>query len=128
MHHLLKHTGGTGDVFGPEFEKNRLRLRTLQDYVKVYGDRGPKFDPGSRWEYSNYGFILLGILIEKVSGESYYDYVRKNIYLPAGMTQRGRNRRMNSLLIAASDTPKWAATVNGGQMLTLHRDSDCRQK
>ena len=83
---LLMHTGGTGDIFGPEFEKNRLELKTLQDYVKLYGNRALEFAPGSRWQYSNYGFLLLGVLIEKVSGRSYYDYVNEHIFKPAGMT------------------------------------------
>jgi CubicO group peptidase (beta-lactamase class C family) len=83
---LLSHTGGTGDIFGPEFDKNRLELKTLQDYVKLYGNRGPEFAAGSRWQYSNYGFLLLGVLIEKVSSQSYYDYVRDHIFKPAGMT------------------------------------------
>ncbi len=83
---LLSHTGGTGDIFGPEFDKNRLQLKTLQDYVKLYGNRAPEFAAGSRWQYSNYGFLLLGALIEKVSGLSYYDYVRDHIFKPAGMT------------------------------------------
>jgi len=89
IRHLLTHTGGTGDIFGPEFEAHRLELRTLQDYIKLYGNRAPQFEPGSRWEYSNYGFILLGTIIEKVSGQSYYDYVREHIYEPAGMTSSG---------------------------------------
>jgi len=83
---LLTHTGGTGDIFGPEFDQHRLELKTLQDYVKLYGTRGPEFEPGSRWQYSNYGFLLLGVLIEKVSGQSYYDYVSDHIFKPAGMT------------------------------------------
>ena len=83
---LLTHTGGTGDIFGPEFQKNRLELKTLQDYVKLYGNRALEFAPGSRWQYSNYGFLLLGVLIEKVSGQSYYDYVNEHIFKPAGMT------------------------------------------
>ena len=82
---LLSHTGGTGDIFGPDFDKNRLELKTLQDYVKLYGNRAPEFAAGSRWQYSNYGFLLLGVLIEKVSGQSYYDYVRDHIFKPAGM-------------------------------------------
>jgi CubicO group peptidase (beta-lactamase class C family) len=86
IHHLLTHTGGTGDIFGPEFSAHRLELRTLQDYVKLYGKRGLEFEPGSRWEYSNYGFLLLGVLIEKVSGQSYYDYVAEHVFKPAGMT------------------------------------------
>jgi len=86
IHQLLTHTGGTGDFFGPEFDKHRLELRTLQDYVKLYGQRGVEFAPGSRWAYSNYGFLLLGVLVEKVSGQNYYDYVAEHIYKPAGMT------------------------------------------
>jgi D-alanyl-D-alanine carboxypeptidase len=83
---LLSHTGGTGDFFGPEFDKHRLELKTLDDYVKLYGTREPKYEPGSRWEYSNYGFLLLGLIIEKASGQDYYAYVREHIYKPAGMT------------------------------------------
>jgi D-alanyl-D-alanine carboxypeptidase len=85
IHHLLTHTGGTGDFFGPEFDKHRLELRTLQDYVKLYGERGLAFEPGSRWEYSNYGFLLLGLVVQKASGQDYYDYVREHIFKPAGM-------------------------------------------
>jgi D-alanyl-D-alanine carboxypeptidase len=85
IHHLLTHTGGTGDFFGPEFDKHRLELRTLQDYVKLYGQRGLAFEPGSRWEYSNYGFLLLGLVVEKASGQDYYAYVREHIFKPAGM-------------------------------------------
>jgi D-alanyl-D-alanine carboxypeptidase len=87
IHHLLTHTGGTGDIFGPEFESHRLQLRTLNDYIKLYGSRGLAFEPGKQWDYSNYGFILLGAIIEKVSGQSYYDYVRDHIFTPAGMTR-----------------------------------------
>jgi D-alanyl-D-alanine carboxypeptidase len=87
VHQLLTHTGGTGDIFGPEFEKNRLTLRALSDYVALYGKRAPEFEPGARFVYSNYGFILLGVLVEKVSGQSYYDYVREHVFKPAGMTR-----------------------------------------
>jgi D-alanyl-D-alanine carboxypeptidase len=89
VRHLLSHTGGTGDIFGPDFEAHRLELKTLQDYVKLYGERDLEFEPGTKWKYSNYGFLLLGVLIEKVSGKSYYDYVAENIYKVAGMTSSG---------------------------------------
>jgi len=85
IHHLLTHTGGTGDIFGPQFDQHRLDLKQLRDYVALYGQRAPEFEPGSRHVYSNYGFILLGVLIERVSGQSYYDYVRQHIFVPAGM-------------------------------------------
>jgi D-alanyl-D-alanine carboxypeptidase len=89
VRHLLTHTGGTGDIFGPDFEKNRLTLRTHSDYLKLYGSRGPDHEPGKEFRYSNYGFVLLGALIEKVTGMSYYDYVDSRIFRPAGMTSTG---------------------------------------
>jgi CubicO group peptidase (beta-lactamase class C family) len=89
IHHLLTHTGGTGDIFGPAFFSNRLRLRTIHDYVQLYGARDVEFTSGSQWRYSNYGFILLGAVIEKVTGASYYDYVASHVFAPAGMTSTG---------------------------------------
>jgi CubicO group peptidase (beta-lactamase class C family) len=83
---LLTHTGGTGDIFTPEYEAHRLEMTTLDDYVKLFGRRDLRFQPGSKFEYSNYGFILLGRLVEIVSGGSYDSYVEKHIYGPAGMT------------------------------------------
>jgi CubicO group peptidase (beta-lactamase class C family) len=89
IHTLLTHTGGTGDIFGPEFDAHRTELKTLDDYVALYGKRGLAFEPGSRWAYSNYGFVLLGVIIEKVSGQSYYDFVDAQIFKPAGMLSTG---------------------------------------
>ena len=85
VRHLLTHTGGTGDIFGPEYDRNRSNLREHSDYLKLYGSRPPRFEPGTRFEYSNYGFVLLGAIVEAVSGESYYDYVRENVFGRAGM-------------------------------------------
>lgn len=82
---LLTHTGGTGNVFGPELDKHRLALRTHEDYIHLFGGRPLRFEPGSRWEYSNYGFVILGAVIERVSGENYYAYVHDHIFNPAGM-------------------------------------------
>ena len=85
IHQLLTHTGGTGDIFGPEFDAHRLELKELKDYVDLYGNRGLEFPPGSRFGYSNYGFVLLGRIIEVVSGQPYADYVRNHIFKPARM-------------------------------------------
>jgi CubicO group peptidase (beta-lactamase class C family) len=86
VHHLLSHTGGMGDIFGPERDANLEKLKQPRDYVALYGKRPPEFEPGSRWAYSNYGMVVAGAIVEKVSGMGYYDYVRKNIYERAGMT------------------------------------------
>ena len=89
IHQLLTHTGGAGDVFGPEFFDNRQSLREHGDYVRLFAARPPLFEPGSRWMYSNFGFVLLGAVVERVSGQSYYDYVAAQVYAPAGMNSTG---------------------------------------
>lgn len=87
---LLTHTSGLGELPWPDFYAHRGELRTLADYATRYGKRvGLEFQPGSRWAYTNYGFLLLGLVIEKVTGQSYYDYVQQHIYAPAGMTRSG---------------------------------------
>lgn len=127
IRHLLTHTGGTGDIFGPEFTKNRLTLREHGDYVKLYGARGLTHEPGAEQRYSNYGFVLLGAIIEKVSGMSYYDYVRSKVFQPAGMTstdslaenQNVPNRSIGYMRDGAewapnTDTLPWRGTAAGG--------------
>ena len=86
IHQLLTHTGGTGNIFEEDYEDYRLKLRTHDDYLKHFGKRDPIHGPGERFEYSNYGFVLLGAIIERVTGKSYYDAVAELVYAPAGMT------------------------------------------
>lgn len=87
---LLRNTSGLGDIFTPEyFAMSRMCLRKLSDYVPVFADDPLLFEPGTNRRYSNYGYIVLGLIIEAVSGESYYDYVKRNIFDPAGMTGSG---------------------------------------
>lgn len=86
---LLTHTAGAGELFTPGFEQNRDRLRELSDIVAFYGDRAPEFEPGATFAYSDYGFILLGRIIEIVSGRPYDDYVHERILVPAGMRRAG---------------------------------------
>lgn len=85
IRHLLTHTGGTGDFFGPGFDDYRLLLRDHDAFIRQFGTRPLLAEPGAGYKYSNYGFILLGAVVEKVSGMSYYDYVEKAIFRPSGM-------------------------------------------
>ena len=86
---LLSHTGGTGDFFGPEFLAHRDELRNPKDYIDLFGSRPPVFEPGAKRDYSNYGFMILGRIVEVVSGLPYDRYVQANIFAPAGMTSSG---------------------------------------
>ena len=132
VRHLLTHSGGTGDIFGPDFTKNRLRLREHNDYVKLYGSRALVHEPGAEHRYSNYGYVLLGALIEEVSGMSYYDYVRSQIFQSAGMkstdslpeTEKVPNRalgymRRDAAWVSNADTLPWRGTAAGGGYSTV---------
>ncbi len=85
--HLLTHTSGLGSYFNKTFwESSRMLYRNLEDYKPLIKDDKPRFEPGTQWSYSNTGMLLLGPIIEKVSGMNYFDYIREHIYKPAGMT------------------------------------------
>lgn len=86
LHHLLTHTSGVPDYFNEEYDAGaKERFRTVQDFVDLFKDQPLRFEPGSQWRYSNGNFMLLGAVVEKVTGQSYFDYVREHIYKPAGM-------------------------------------------
>jgi CubicO group peptidase (beta-lactamase class C family) len=85
--HLLSHTSGLGNYFNRTFmDGSRARFRSVDDFLALAKDEKMQFEPGSKWQYSNTGMLVLGKIIEKVSGQSYFDYVRENIYKKAGMT------------------------------------------
>lgn len=83
---LLTHTGGTGDFFGVDYDAHASELRRPSDFVRLFGRRDPLFPPGSRWGYSNFGFILLGAILEQVSGQRWDAYLDHNVFRVAGMT------------------------------------------
>lgn len=86
VHQLLTHTSGLGNYWTPEYQRTSKDLfRDVADYLPLFVDQPLLFEPGSQWSYSNSGFMVLGLVIERVSGQSYFDYVRKHIYEPAGM-------------------------------------------
>lgn len=82
---LLTHTGGTGDFFGADYDAHASELRTPSDFVRLFGRRDPLFPPGSRWDYSNFGFILLGAILEQASGQNWDAYLDRNVFRAAGM-------------------------------------------
>lgn len=83
---LLRMQGGIGDFFGEAFDATpKSKFRHNNDFIPLFASEALHFEPGTDTEYSNGGYILLGAIIEKASGMDYYDFVRKNIFLPAGM-------------------------------------------
>jgi CubicO group peptidase (beta-lactamase class C family) len=85
--HLLSHTAGLGGFFSQAWrDSSRLLYRTVDDQMKrAAADEKLLFEPGMRHRYSNTGMLVAGKVVEIVSGQDYYDYVRENIFKPAGM-------------------------------------------
>jgi len=90
IRHLLNQKSGWGDYWNNEyFQAHWDRLRTVSDYMVFVKDMPLDFDPGTNVQHSNTGFLVAGAVIEAVSGMDYNDYLKKNIYGPAGMTNSG---------------------------------------
>jgi len=87
IRYLLQHKAGWGAYWeNAYYLAHWPELRTLDDYMAFIKDIPVDFEPGTRQQYSNTGYEVLGMVIEKVTGKSYYDYVRENVYKSAGMT------------------------------------------
>lgn len=89
IHHLLSHSSGLGDYHGASYICRKSILRTPRDYYPLLADLKLSFEPGEKMQYSNAGYVILGAIIEQVSGETYFDYVDRHIFKPAGMTSTG---------------------------------------
>jgi CubicO group peptidase (beta-lactamase class C family) len=89
LHHLLTHTSGMGTYWGGKYSQEREKLLTVAAYLPLFASDPLSFPPGEKFQYSNSGFVLLGAIVEKVSGQDYYSYVREHIYKPAGMNDTG---------------------------------------
>jgi CubicO group peptidase (beta-lactamase class C family) len=103
VHHLLTHTSGIADYaeedehspgyvedYGDLWEQrpNYTMLRPA-DFLPLFGDRPPYRAPGERWQYSNAGYVLLGLVIEEVSGRPYTEFVQERVFDRADMSSSG---------------------------------------
>ncbi len=86
IHQLLTHTSGLGNYWTQEYMRSSKDLfREVEDYVPLFVNDPLLFEPGTQFSYSNAGFMVLGLIIEKVTGENYFDYVREHVYQSSGM-------------------------------------------
>ena len=115
---LLEHRGGLGgNIFGAPAGGTRRDLKALRDYLPLFATEPLQFAPGTQQAYSNAGYLVLGLLVERLSGETYYDYVRNHIYEPAGMRHTAHFR--------SDSLPAHAAlgyTRDGGSALARNTD------
>lgn len=86
IHQLLTHTSGLGNYFeSSEYPDKHDQLRTIEDYFLLFDELPLMFQAGSQFAYSNSGYIVLGMIIEAVSGQNYYHYLQEHIFKPSGM-------------------------------------------
>jgi CubicO group peptidase (beta-lactamase class C family) len=87
---LMRHTSGIGgNIFNAPAGGTRNDIRSLKDYLALFVNEPPQFEAGTSNAYSNAGYVVLGLLIERLSGQDYYTYVRDHIFAPASMTSTG---------------------------------------
>lgn len=90
IHHLLSHTSGIPSYTTPTFMANEVRDPFTPDsLVGLFSTLELQFEPGARWSYSNSGYILLGTIIEAVTGKSYQEVLQKNILNPLDLNKTG---------------------------------------
>jgi CubicO group peptidase (beta-lactamase class C family) len=98
IRHLLTHTSGIPDYYDEEkiddFDTFSVgipwyALKGPRDYLALLADEPMKFAPGESFSYSNSGYILLGVVIEELTGQRYQDFVEQAIFKPIGMEQSG---------------------------------------
>lgn len=93
VHMLLNHTSGMADYTEIDGFMNWASLPLKGDsLVARFKDRPYNFSPGTQWRYCNSGYFLLGMIIEKVSGMSWRDYIYKNVIAKAGLKHTDANR------------------------------------
>ncbi|MFL9841033.1 serine hydrolase [Sphingomonas sp. ST-64] len=90
LHHLLTHTSGIPNFTGfPEYEKLKTLPATHASLIARFSDKPLEFAPGEKFAYSNSGYVLLSAIVEKVSGQSYAEFVASNLFKPLGMDDTG---------------------------------------
>ena len=116
LFHLLTHTSGIPSFTNfPDYRTTKAFPTTPEKLVACFRDKPLDFIPGEKWSYSNSGYVLLGYLIEKISGKSYADFVQENIFKPLGMADSGYDLNAAIILRRASGyAPGPGGPVNSG--------------
>jgi len=119
---LLTHTSGLGDYMSREFMMRKADLKTPADILPLFANQALEFEPGAKTKYSNSGYVVLGLIIEKLTGQSYYEYVRQRIFRLAGMNDTEsfpREAKVSDLAIGYTNM-----TPTGPQPGPRHANAD----
>jgi len=90
VHHLLTHTSGVPNLTSfPDYRKTMMIPVSIEEVIDRFKNKSPDFSPGEKFSYSNSGYILLGYIVKKVSGKSYENFIKENIFTPLHMEGTG---------------------------------------
>ena len=114
--HVLTHTAGIPSFTSfPDYRSWEASPTTPEKLVARFRDKPLEFEPGEKWNYSNSGYVLLGYLIERISGQSYEKFLQENIFAPLGMHDSGYDSNTSVIARrAAGYEPSPKGPVNAG--------------
>lgn len=120
INQLLDHKSGMGDIFGPKYyAAPPSKLRELKDFVPLFADEPLSFEPGTSQRYSNAGYVTLGLIIERLTGQKYRNYIQKNVFDPAKLKNTGFwavdatvSKRANGYTLRGPGGPLPERTIN----------------
>jgi CubicO group peptidase (beta-lactamase class C family) len=105
IHHLLTHTSGIPDFVDlPDYESTKSLPTTPLQLMARFRDETLQFDPGARWQYSNSGYIILGYIIEQVSGQAYGAFIQDNIFDLLQMNDSGYDNNLEVIATGYTGT------------------------
>ena len=120
IHNLLTHTSGIPDFTSmPLFDSIMTMPFTLDREIALFKNKPLDFEPGSKHQYSNSGYLLLSYIIEKVSGKSYGDFVKENIFVPLGMKNSGLYTNKEVLKKVANGYTDNAGKIENAQYVDM---------
>lgn len=137
IHHLLAHTSGITDINDlPEYEVVSIQPQTPESLVALLKTKPLEFKPGEKYYYTSSNYAVLALVIEKVTGMSFGDYLKENIFKPLGMNQTYHHSDMTMIIPKMAegyDTDKnfglqkapyldWSSKAGGGSMASTSED------
>lgn len=121
IHHLLSHTSGIPSFTGfPDFRTWKLSPHDPAATVGHFRDKPLEFEPGEKYDYSNSGYVLLGHILERVSGQTYERFVRENIFQPLGMNDSGYDSNTRIIPERASGYTPGPTGLSNAEFTDMH--------
>ncbi len=116
IYQVLTHTSGIPSFTSfKDYKDSEAKSTTPEKLVERFRDKPLDFEPGTKWSYSNSGYVLLGYLLEKISGQTYQQFVEQSIFTPLGMKDSGYDSNSAIIMHRASGyTPSEHGIINAG--------------